>query len=153
MQVTNQLFALQNDRAQVQSAEASHDYAVQSLDAEQKKYRLGASTTANVLSQTRNFETAEDNLIAAQTTYAVDRAALSQLVADTLDKYGISITDAATGDISHAPLVPGLQAPQPEAKPEPLHPNHPGNGAANSGNGAANPGNGAANSVTTAPPQ
>jgi outer membrane protein len=132
MQVTNQLYALQNDRAQVQSAEASQQYAVQSLDAEQKKYRLGASTTANVLSQTRNYETAEDNLIAAQTTYAVDRAALSQLVADTLDKYGISITDAATGNISHEPLVPGLQAPQPETKPEPLHPNQP--------NGVGNPG-------------
>ncbi len=124
MQVTNQLFALQNDRAQVQSAEASQNYAVQSLDAEQKKYRLGASTAANVLLQTRSLEAAEDNLIAAHTTYAVDRAALSQLVADTLDKYGVSITDAATGNISHAPLVPGLEAPKPEAKPEPLHPNH-----------------------------
>jgi outer membrane protein len=122
MQVTNQLYALQNDRAQVQSAEASQQYAVQSLDAEQKKYRLGASTSANVLSQTRNLENAQDNLIAAHTAFAVDRAGLSQLVADTLDKYGISITDAATGNISHAPLVPGLEAPHPEAKPEPLHP-------------------------------
>ncbi|MHB1674091.1 MAG: TolC family protein [Acidobacteriaceae bacterium] len=122
MQVTNQLYALQNDRAQVQSAEASQQYAVQSLDAEQKKYRLGASTSANVLSQTRNLEAAEDNLIAAQTTYAVDRAALSELVADTLQKYGINIEDAATGNISQAPNVPGLEAPQPEAKPEPLHP-------------------------------
>lgn len=129
MQVTNQLYALQNDRAQVQSAEASENYAVQSLDAEQKKYRLGASTTANVLSQTRNYENAEDNLIAARITYAVDRAALSRLVADTLDKYGINITDAASGNISKEPLVPGLQAPQPEAKPEPLHPNQPSSGA------------------------
>jgi outer membrane protein len=136
MQVTNSLYALQNDRAQVQSAEASQQYAVQSLDAEQKKYRLGASTTANVLSQTRNYETAQDNLIAAQTTYAVDRAALSELVADTLNKYGISITDAASGNISQAPLVPGLQAPQPETKPEPLHPNQP-NGAAAPGNATA----------------
>ncbi len=140
MQVTNQLFALQNDRAQVQSAQASQQYAVQSLDAEQKKYRLGASTTANVLSQTRNLESAEDNLIAAHTAYAVDRAELSVLVADTLDKYGISITDAATGNISHAPLVPGLEAPQPEAKPEPLHPNGaPGGTAAPAPDGAAPP--------------
>ncbi len=122
MQVTNQLYALQNDRAQVQSAEASQQYAIQSLDAEQKKYRLGASTSANVLSQTRNLETAQDNLIAAQTAYGVDRATLSELVADTLQKYGINITDAATGNVSQEPNVPGLEAPQPEAKPEPLHP-------------------------------
>jgi outer membrane protein len=125
MQVTNQIYALQNDRAQVKSAEASQDYAVQALDAEQKKYRLGASTSANVLSQTRQLETAQDNLISAQTTYAVDRAALSQLVADTLQKYGINITDAATGNVSQEPNVPGLEAPQPEAKPEPLHPDQP----------------------------
>lgn len=126
MQVTNQLYALQDDRAQVQSSEASEQYAVQSLDAEQKKYHLGASTAANVLSQTRNLQTAEDNLIAAHTAYAVDRAALSELVADTLDKYGINITDAATGNISQAPLVPGLEAPQPEATPPPLSSNQPG---------------------------
>ena len=120
MQVTNQLYALQNDRALVKSTEVSRQYALQALDAEQKKYHLGASTTANVLSQTRNYENAQDNLIAAQTTYAVDRAALSELVADTLEKYGISITDAATGNISQAPLVPGLQGPQQQAQPEPL---------------------------------
>ncbi|MGB7196742.1 MAG: TolC family protein [Acidobacteriaceae bacterium] len=122
MQVTNQIYALQNDRAQVQSAEASQNYAIQALDAEQKKYRLGASTSANVLSQTRNLETAQDNLISAQTTYAVDRATLSELVADTLQKYGINITDAATGNVTEEPNVPGLEAPKPEAKPEPLHP-------------------------------
>ncbi len=81
-----------------------------------------------MLSQTRNLETAQDNLIAAQTTYAVDRASLSQLVADTLQKYGISITDAATGNVTQEPNVPGLEAPQPEAKPEPLHPNQGQNG-------------------------
>lgn len=122
MNVTNQIYALQNDRAQVQAAEASLQYAIQSLDAEQKKYRLGASTTANVLLQTRSLETAQDNLISAQTTYAVDRAALSELVADTLDKYGISIVEAASGNIQHKPVVPGLEAPQPQPQPEPLHP-------------------------------
>ncbi len=129
MQVTNQLYALQNDRAQVRAAEASQQYAVQSLDAEEKKYHLGASTSANVLSQTRNLETAQDNLIAAQTTYAVDRAALSQLVADTLEKYNINISDAATGDISHEPTVPGLRPPKARPQPKPLGSGGPGSTA------------------------
>jgi outer membrane protein len=141
MSVTNQLFALQNDRAQVQAAEANERYAVQSLDAEQKKYRLGASTTILVLGQTRNLETAQDNLISAQTTYAVDRAQLSQIVADTLDKYGISITEAASGKIEHAPLVPGLEAPKPEEKPEPLHPNRSPQGQGSSPAGNPTPSN------------
>ncbi|MEO6829937.1 MAG: TolC family protein, partial [Acidobacteriaceae bacterium] len=139
MQVTNQRYALQNDRAQVQSAEASQQYAMQSLNAEQKKYNLGASTSANVLSQTRNLESAQDNLISAHTAYAVDRAALSQLVADTLEKYDISITDAASGNISHTPLVPGLEAPKPQAKPEPLHPNQSPDSAAPGGTSTVAP--------------
>ena len=60
----------------------------------------------------RQLETAQDNLIAAQTTYAVDRAALSQLVADTLQKYGINITEAATGNVTQEPNVPGLRGAQ-----------------------------------------
>ena len=65
MQVVNAMFALTNDRAQVKAAGAAQDYAQQSLDAEQKKLHLGASTTANVLQQQRNLATAEDNLIGA----------------------------------------------------------------------------------------
>jgi len=39
----------------VQAAQAARDFASQSLDAEQKKYRLGASTTALVLQQQRTW--------------------------------------------------------------------------------------------------
>ena len=53
IQVINAQYALTNDRAQVEAAQAARDYAAQSLDAEQKKYKLGASTTANVLQQGR----------------------------------------------------------------------------------------------------
>ena len=51
IQVINGQYALTNDRAQVQAAQAARDFASQSLDAEQKKYKLGASTTAKVLQQ------------------------------------------------------------------------------------------------------
>ena len=72
------MFALTNDRAQVQAAHAARDYNQQSLDAEEKKLHLGASTTANVLQQQRNLAMAEDNLIAAHAAYAKDRAGLYQ---------------------------------------------------------------------------
>ena len=65
MQVINGQFALTNDRAQVQASQAARDYAAQSLDAEQKKYKLGASTTAIVLQQQRNLAAADNTLIAA----------------------------------------------------------------------------------------
>ena len=56
--VINGQFALTNDRAQVQASQAARDFAAQSLDAEQKKYKLGASTTALVLQQQRNLAAA-----------------------------------------------------------------------------------------------
>ncbi len=120
IQVINAQYALTNDRAQVQAAQAANDFAGQSLEAEQKKYRLGASTTANVLQQQRNLATAANNLISATAAYARDRAALGQILSNTLDRYGISLADAATGNVSQSPNIPGLTAPQAPAPPKPL---------------------------------
>jgi outer membrane protein TolC len=120
IQVVNAQFALTNDRAQVTAAQAGRDYAAQSLDAEQKKYKLGASTSANVLQQQRNLAIAENTLISATAAYAKDRAALRQLTSTTLDAYGISITEAATGVVTTAPVIPGLTAPLAPAPVKPI---------------------------------
>jgi outer membrane protein TolC len=117
MQVANAMFALTNDRAQVRSAQAARDYAQQSLDAEQKKLHLGASTTANVLQQQRNMAVAEDNLIAANAAYAKDRAGLYQTLASTLQHYGINLPDAAAGAVTAAPVIPGVVPAQPGNEP------------------------------------
>jgi outer membrane protein TolC len=120
IQVINGQYALTNDRAQVAAAQASRDYAAQSFEAEQKKYKLGASTSANVLQQGRNLATSENTLISATAAYAKDRAALLQLLASTLDRYGISITDAAAGTMTQRPLIPGLTTPKAPAAPKPI---------------------------------
>ena len=120
IQVINGQYALTNDRAQVTAAQAAREYATQSLDAEQKKFKLGASTSALVLQQQRNLATAENTLISATAAYAKDRAGLLQLLSNTLDRYGISITDAASGVISAAPVIPGLTAPTAPAAPKPI---------------------------------
>lgn len=120
IQVINAVYAITNDRAAVQSSQSARDYAAQALEAEQKKYRLGASTTANVLQMERNLATAEDNMISATAAYARDRSSMEQILADTLDKYGISIEEAATGNITQQPVIPGLTAPKPPAPPKPL---------------------------------
>jgi outer membrane protein len=120
IQVINGQYALTNDRAQVQAAQVARDFAAQSLDAEQKKYRLGASTTALVLQQGRNLAGADNNLIAATAAYAKDRSALGQLLSNMLDRYGISVQAAATGQIGQAPVIPGLTAPTAPAPPKPI---------------------------------
>jgi outer membrane protein TolC len=116
MNVVNAQFALTNDRASVQSAISTRDYDQQSLDAELKKLHLGASTTALVLQQQRALAIAENSVISSTAKYAIDRASLSQILASTLDRYGISITDAVTGNISQQPVIPGLEPAK--AQPE-----------------------------------
>jgi len=120
IQIINERYALTNDRAQVAAAQAQHDYAQQSFIAEQKKYKLGASTSALVLQQGRTLAIAENSLISATAAYAKDRASLLQLLSTTLDRYNINIADAATGTVGQAPLIPGLTAPKPEAAPQPI---------------------------------
>ena len=112
MNVISQQYALTNDRAAVTSAISNRDYNQQSLDAEVKKLHLGASTTANVLVQQKGLAAADAQLIAARARYAVDRAAFEETLASTLDRYGISIVDAVTGQVHTAPVIPGLEPAQ-----------------------------------------
>lgn len=109
LQVRNAAFALQQARAGVESARAARDYAVQSLDAEQKKYSLGASTSYLVLQQQSNSTQAASNYVAALSTYEKARVALDQVTTTILDRNGISMDDAASGRVTRMPSVPGLQ--------------------------------------------
>ena len=120
IQVINAQFAITSDRAQVFAAQAARDYAAQSLDAEEKKYKLGASTTTNVLQQGRNLAIADNNLISATAAYMNDRANLRQLLSDTLERYGISLQSAASGVIEQTPVIPGLTAPKAPEPPKPI---------------------------------
>ena len=117
IQVINGQFALTNDRAQVTAAQAARDYSAQSLDAEQTKFKLGASTSANILQQARNLAVADNNVISSMAAYAKDRAALEQLLSITLDRYGIGIEAAAAGTIPQVPAIPGLTTPAPLSAP------------------------------------
>ncbi len=125
IQVINAQYAITNDRANVVAAQTARDFNAQSLEAEQKKYKLGASTTANVLSQERTLAAGENNLISATAAYAKDRSAFDQILSNTLDRYGISLVDAASGVVNQKPNIPGLTAPKAPESPKPLTANPP----------------------------
>lgn len=120
IQVINGQFALTNDRAAVQAALAAQQFNRQSYDAEVKKLHLGASTTANVLLQQRNLAAADNNVISTEATYAKDRASLEQLLAETLDRYHIQLSDAVTGKVTEQPRIPGIRPAS--TSPEPRMP-------------------------------
>src|SRR4029077_16078251 len=65
IEIRNAQYAVQQNRASVDSARAAVDYARQSLDAEQKKYQFGTSTTTLVLQNQSGLATAESTLVNA----------------------------------------------------------------------------------------
>jgi outer membrane protein TolC len=108
LQVRNAQFALQQNYAALQAATAARDYASQNLDAEQKKYSLGASTSTLVLQASSALTQAESNVLAAATNYEKSRVQLDLFTASTLAKMGISMEDAQSGKVTKTPKVPGI---------------------------------------------
>jgi outer membrane protein TolC len=106
--VRNAQFAVTQNRARVEAAIKGRELAQQSLDAEQKKYALGASTTYNVLQMQRDLATGESSLVAAKTAYEKSKVALDQSTGLTLTHLGIQIADAENGNVTRMPLVPSV---------------------------------------------
>jgi len=107
--VRNAAFTLEQDRAAVEAARAARDYNQQSLEAEQKKYDLGASTSTLVLQQLNNATSAAFTYVQALSNYEKDRVALDKVTTQILDRSGIMVEDAVSGQVTHMPSVPGLQ--------------------------------------------
>jgi outer membrane protein TolC len=108
LQVRQAQFTLQQNYAALQAAVAARDYASQNLDAEQKKYSLGASTSTLVLQASSALTQAESNVLAAGTNYEKSMVQLDLSTADTLTRLGINIADAESGKVKSMPKVPGL---------------------------------------------
>ena len=105
--IRNDVFTLENSRASVAAAQKARELSAQTLDAEQKKYNLGASTYLAVLQDERDLAQAESTVVSAMTNYAKARVQLDRDTAQTLDRYNIKIDEAVTGQIHTEPSVPG----------------------------------------------
>jgi outer membrane protein TolC len=116
IQVRNAQFAMQQDRAQVEAADKALELAQQSLEAEQKKYALGASTNFNVLQTETDLATADSNLVQARSTYEKARVELDRVTGYTLVRNGIVLEDAFNGVVTKQPVVPYV-APRNDATP------------------------------------
>ncbi len=108
--VRNAQFGVQQNRASVASAQAAVDLARQSLDAEQKKYALGASTSTLVLENEADLTQAESTLISAKAYYEKSEVELDRAIGLLLDHAGIEIAEAERGEVTHAPNIPHVVA-------------------------------------------
>lgn len=126
IEVRNAEFALQQNRARVEAAQKGRQFAQQSLEAEQKKYALGASTNFLVLQAQRDLTQAEVNLVGAMAAYEKSRVELDRVTGNTLARNNIRFEEAALGELRTMPKVPDvaprndLQQPQtPQQQPRP----------------------------------
>src|SRR5712671_239771 len=106
VEVRNAQYAVQQNRASVDSAKAAVELGHQSLDAEQKKFRFGTSTNTLVLQFQSQLATAESTLVNAMVAYEKSRVELDRATGQLLDHAGISIDDAARGQVTRLPNVP-----------------------------------------------
>ena len=126
LQVRQAAFTLEQNYVALQAAIAARDYAAQNLDAEQKKLRMGASTSTLVLQASSNLTQAESNVLVAATNYEKSKVQLDLYTADTLKRLGIDMSDAEAAKVTHQPKVPGLvpantnDLTQPVVKPIPV---------------------------------
>jgi outer membrane protein TolC len=97
--VTNSVVALRQARARYDAAVHNRILEEQLLDAEQKKFALGASTPYAVVQQQRDLATAQSTEISALVSYSNARVALDQTLGTTLDVNHVNLGEVRNGEI------------------------------------------------------
>lgn len=108
---------VQNAVIGVQQAKARYDASVkgrilqeQTLEAEQKKYDLGASTIYFVVQAQRDVALARSQEIAAMNNYAIAKIDLDNALGSTLEANDITLTEALDGTVNRpADAIPVRQ--------------------------------------------
>ncbi len=111
--VSNQVVGLQQARVRYQAAVKNRILEQQLLEAEQKRFSLGASTTFLVVQQQRDLATAQSSETAALVAYSNSRVTLDQTLGATLDTNHITVTEAQKGRVNYQSVLPASLPTQP----------------------------------------
>jgi outer membrane protein TolC len=103
--VQNALIGLQQSRARFQAAQKSRILQEQNLDAEQKKYALGASTIFFVIQAQRDLAQAQAAEVSALSAYNRARVSLNRATGQILEVHNVSVDEAMKGRVARAPDV------------------------------------------------
>jgi outer membrane protein len=107
LDVRNTYIALTQDRAQVESASKARELQQETFNAEQKKYRLGASTVYNVILTQRDLISAQGTELRALANLVEAKANYERALGRTLDVNHVTIADAKSGEVERETLIPG----------------------------------------------
>ena len=97
--VRNSQFALQQAQARVDALQKARDLAQRTFDITEQEQKLGAKSTYDVLVAQHDLAIAESNLAAAKTAYEKARVDIDRATGETLERMGVSIADAKTGQV------------------------------------------------------
>ena len=101
--VINAVNSLEQARAQYEAAARQAVLQRETLAAEQKKFRLGASTTYLVIQAQRDLALAESNQVVAESVYQKAKVNLDVATGRILPAHGINIEEARKGVVSRGP--------------------------------------------------
>ncbi|HEY6466035.1 MAG TPA: TolC family protein [Candidatus Acidoferrales bacterium] len=105
--VRNALIAVTQDRSAVAAAATARQLAQETFTDEQEKYRLGGSTSYNVVLRSRDLTAAETTELQDQINLVEAVLALDQAMGRTLEAHNISIEDARSAKVTTIPNIPG----------------------------------------------
>jgi outer membrane protein TolC len=105
--VRNAEIAVIQAKARIEAARKAVTYNRQTLDAEQKKFKLGESTVFLVIQMQRDLSTAEGNEVTARSNYAKAITNFRQVTGTILSDYNIELNDALQGKVTRVPNIPG----------------------------------------------
>jgi outer membrane protein len=106
--VNNATIALNQARAQYQAAVKGRVLQEQTLDADQKKLALGATTVYQVIQDQRDLTTAAAAEVTAQATYAGARVQLDVSTGSTLANNSVILDEAKSGRVSRVSSAPPI---------------------------------------------
>ena len=104
--VQNGVVGLQQARARYDAAGRARQLQQQTLDADQEKLRLGASTPYQVVQDQRDLASAESAETQALANYSHARIAFDQALGKTLEANRVSLDEALEGRVSRVSALP-----------------------------------------------
>jgi outer membrane protein len=111
--VQNAVIALRQARVRYDSSVKARILQQQTLDADKKKYTLGAATVFNVVQDEQTLAAAESTETASLATYTHARIAFDQAMGSTLEVNHISLEEALSGRVARKSILPA-NLPNPE---------------------------------------
>ena len=114
--VQNAIIGLEQARARYDATVKAQVLQQQTLDADRRKYALGATTAYQVVQDQRDLATAESNEIQAMANYTHAQIAFDQALGRTLEVNHITLSEAMSGRVARISALPAT-LPSPEVKP------------------------------------